>query len=1056
MKIYRPMLFVGLGGTGCRVGAELERRMREDLCGPDGTRMLKQLPGAGYLPYQLPRCLQFVYADLSADELARVRREVVPGREHDAAAQRTMRLMTNLIPADLRNSAAVSQRLSVQLREDVVGWLPPKETDPNVGPLLKGAGQLPTVGRAVLFETMRRSPDTAVQALGEALTDINQSADDLQLVSEGNAVSVDQIDVFVAFSVAGGTGSGIFYDYLHLIGDVLSHKNVQLYPLVLMPSSFDGGPGGGRAAELNAGASLIDLFHLIDDQNAQGAQTRFDSTGGHGITSVLYPAPKGQVHLKASTVQSGFLFGRPIGGLNRDSINRSMVAMMLSIIGAGPSDAEVASAQAQALGGNGAMSFADSFINGAASRNSPAETGIGRRGVSTSAVAELTVPLQELTDVLASRFLANAVTELLVPKLRLERNSDVMLKFLQAAGLDKLVQARPVNLPPEGEAPAKYDAVVKALHDRGRAMARNMDGYSRQLEAPVASMAHEFSPANGAEAALRNGVHLFRLQRVLFGHRDLSEHRERIGAAGVIEEFRFPPPPPQGFTAAAPPPPQGLPKKRLLQPLRWPDPAVQAVKQQQDSWYRWRARQDWNAAWGDNFRTWDRTWAGFRTEFEAIMAPFLDHARGEPGSFDVRAHELYAKRVGVSYLLPPVERGLLGFYQTLLKRLKEDFADELGENAREGEILVRLVDQAAWAAAYRAGRDDPAATFAQIRQLVKEAVAERLRPSNRAEPALIPSMVDLLARAAGKAGPEVKVSDEDLRQFEQKLAVLVPGQYAPEGTAPLEVLFTYPAQDKDDDIERYLRHKVALPPDFVGDPQYRAIRADSMVVVLMRTNMGVTEVPEVRKVMKLWSDAQRDEGPTDNLAWRRRLAPQVGYLLMTEKDRENVLFRLLCAAWNGKLRVTGPVASPDAVEVLLGGRSDSGQLVLDLQPVGALSSWASVLQAYERFVLVDDNPVRRIMAEALMGMLPDRFDTANITPPATEFVQLEKLAEGELRKIREAADDDLLRDDPQLRVFREFWEDTLPRALARRMGTGNRTLKTLPQFVDRAQRLGSS
>jgi hypothetical protein len=27
-------------------------------------------------------------------------------------------------------------------------------------------------------------------------------------------------DVFVAFSVAGGTGAGFFYDYLHLLGDV--------------------------------------------------------------------------------------------------------------------------------------------------------------------------------------------------------------------------------------------------------------------------------------------------------------------------------------------------------------------------------------------------------------------------------------------------------------------------------------------------------------------------------------------------------------------------------------------------------------------------------------------------------------------------------------------------------------------------------------------------------------------------------------------------------------------------------------------------------------------
>jgi tubulin-like protein len=64
MRIYQPMLFVGLGGTGCKVGAELERRLREELCGPDGTRLLADPGFQNYLPYQLPSCLQFVYSDL--------------------------------------------------------------------------------------------------------------------------------------------------------------------------------------------------------------------------------------------------------------------------------------------------------------------------------------------------------------------------------------------------------------------------------------------------------------------------------------------------------------------------------------------------------------------------------------------------------------------------------------------------------------------------------------------------------------------------------------------------------------------------------------------------------------------------------------------------------------------------------------------------------------------------------------------------------------------------------------------------------------------------------
>src|SRR3954453_6450905 len=128
MKIYQPMLFVGLGGTGCKVGAELEKRLREELCGPDGTALLAQSQDSKMLPYQLPSCLQFVYADLSTNELQRVRREVVPGREHDQAALKTMHLITDLVPAGLHNSADVAESLRIHLDDHLIDWLPSKDT----------------------------------------------------------------------------------------------------------------------------------------------------------------------------------------------------------------------------------------------------------------------------------------------------------------------------------------------------------------------------------------------------------------------------------------------------------------------------------------------------------------------------------------------------------------------------------------------------------------------------------------------------------------------------------------------------------------------------------------------------------------------------------------------------------------------------------------------------------------------------------------------------------------------------------------------------------------
>ena len=71
MNLYQPMLFVGLGGTGCLIGGELERRLREEIRGPDGTEFQQRRQNGGHLPFQLPACVQFVYADMNQGDLDR-------------------------------------------------------------------------------------------------------------------------------------------------------------------------------------------------------------------------------------------------------------------------------------------------------------------------------------------------------------------------------------------------------------------------------------------------------------------------------------------------------------------------------------------------------------------------------------------------------------------------------------------------------------------------------------------------------------------------------------------------------------------------------------------------------------------------------------------------------------------------------------------------------------------------------------------------------------------------------------------------------------------------
>ncbi|GLY44408.1 hypothetical protein Amsp01_104310 [Amycolatopsis sp. NBRC 101858] len=1044
MRIYQPMMFVGLGGTGCKVGAELEKRLREELCGPDGTRLLGDVQNPNFLPYQLPSCLQFVYADLSTNELQRVRREVVPGREHDPAAQKTMHLITDLVPARLANSADVAQSLRINTDEETISWLPAKESDPRIGPLVRGAGQLPTVGRGVLFETIRRNPDTALLGVKQAIADINESAGDLFVVSGKRTQRVDTVTVFVVFSVAGGTGSGIYYDYLHLIGDLMQRggKQAEIYPLVLMPSAFDDGQGGGRPAELNAGSALVDLFRLIDDQNAQGSPDELDAHGTHGAVAVRYPQLE-QVQLLPNTIQTAFLFGRPVGGVRRDDLNRSMVSLMTSLVGAGPTE--------QGDEDEGAnrpyQSFADGFINSKVDRHATAETGVGRRGVTTSAVAALTTPLLELTEAVSSHLLANAVNELLVPPGAAESNRSHIRQFVTASGLDRILEASPARIPPQGS-PVGYGPVLAALTERANAMGVNIERGPDTLAGPVATLAQSFMPAKAAEVLLRD-LDLFRLQRAVFGHRDLTDPLDRSGFRSLLENWCSPPPAPPGLHAAAPPLPQNLPRK-LTQRLRIADEPVQAVIRQQDIWYAWQTRRIWNAAWNESRRMWTRPWQAFVEEFSAIHERFVAYARNEPRSFDQRAKDLYKPRVGVAYLLPPEDHGLEGFYESVLDRLKEEYSQHLGPNAHEGDLLNLLLGQDGWAAAYAKGRQEPEDAVAYVRQRIKEAVSEQLRPSDRTRPALVPRMEDLLANAVRRR--DDSLTEADLDRFRQKLAELVPGGFAPDGNAPLKALFTYPAAQENHDIERFLRREVSLPIDMIGEPEFRAVQADAIVVVLNRSSMGVTEVPELRRVVKLWAEAQHRPHPQDSLPWRRRLSQDAGYLLIGEQDRAHVLHRLLCAAWDGKVIVSGDLASPKSITVELGSR-ESVAMKLELSALGALSSWASVLQAYENWILTDDNPTRRSLAARLMSSVPLDAGRAPM-PPAAEFTTLVDLAESELLKVKQAEQNRVLQKDPQLAVVQQFWSRSLPAALRLQVGATTKSLVDLREQIEITHGLG--
>jgi Tubulin like len=1022
MQIYQPMLFVGLGGTGCRIGAELERKLREELCGPDGIALRERLPGVNMLPYELPGCLQFVYADLAEDEFGHIENRVVPDRSHLPAAERTYTMVRELVPPyDTYPEVARSLRLSAPTVTS--DWLPPPQDEPRVGPLAKGAGQLPTVGRAALFETFRSGLAPARASLLDAIGKISTSGG--QLSTLGGRLQ-DSVDVFVAFSVAGGTGAGLFYDYLHLIGDVLNSQKykARIFPLVLMPSAFQDGLGGGRPAELNAARSLLDLFRLIDDQNSQVAGTALDRKGISGSLSVRYPGSN-EIKLRASTVQTAFLFSLT-AGMHRDDLHRSVVSLLLSLIG---TDLPTDNNGAQFMDRN-FQSFADSFINSAVERGVPAASGIGKRGVSTSAVASMTVPVDDLADIVSSRLLADAVNEMAnTAGIAGENNRDLVTRMFQDANIDPLLQRAPL---PVASPPAVDggEAILAMLNTRKRTMESATQALEQKLAQDVPELANQFDPRR-AVAMMVGEAGVFRVARVALGSPALSDQVSQMGFLKLVERRRSEPPAPNGIPLGGPMP--DVRKEKWWKKIRFADPVVRASIQRQDEWFQWRAQRAWHAAWNSQAARWERKLRSAERELNALVEGFQEHARTEDARFTRRAKSLYEPRVGVSYLLPR-QGQLPTFYAAVLRRLTAVYTEEnrLHPTATPAMIVDAVLGPQGWANAFEMFQEygpteGPERAVAAVRDMIKAEVIRLFRYRDDATQPLLASLHDLLLAAAGRTRD--KVDEDDLAQFREKLAGLVPGGFTPGGQGRLKILFSYPspAGKRDAELEKFLRQEVNLPRESSSIPEFRPIDAESVAVVLFRSSMGLTEVPEVRKVLVQWADAVTEGRKNDFLQWRQRTGYRFGYLATTEEDRVRILHHILCATWNDDLRYGGDPTSPDSINLYLGDSDIS--MRLDLTRYAPLSSWNSVISEYERWVLADSEQIRQDFSDRLMDVRPAGLN-GDLRKPADLFRIMVDLADNQATESAKLLVESKASSRRRLEAVHDFWANTFPAAMA--------------------------
>jgi len=431
MSYKHRFMYIGLGGTGLKVGTELEQLLRRQICGADGNELIGKGKFSSYKRNQLPTYFQSVYIDYSQQEMAGLRaflRKLDP-----TAIDRTASFVATL------SSAAAYQHIASKLRAEhndlVKDWLPGPDGEPTHAPMSTGAAQFPTVGRAALFDRLSDvGIDGVFRPMQDAFARLANSQGDLDaytdVVGGGEQSGHSWVVIFVATSLSGGTGSGLFLDVVK-IATVMAQQafpgtEVFVIPLIAAPSAFKDTATGDqmRMLNLNFARGILDLSELVDHSNeSDKTRERWFRQQYPGTEKVEYDITAGGA---AAPLATTFLFSRPAAYQDAKDLWRSMAVYATTLVS--EADSAVKADASGDMTGSASPESVDRFAffqdiinlrskNDAESLRTLHPTGIGRLSTVEAATASLSVPVKRLSLFLA-QYMALKAADSLQEKLR--------------------------------------------------------------------------------------------------------------------------------------------------------------------------------------------------------------------------------------------------------------------------------------------------------------------------------------------------------------------------------------------------------------------------------------------------------------------------------------------------------------------------------------------------------------------------------------------------------------------------------------------------------------
>jgi hypothetical protein len=225
-----PTLFVGLGGSGGRAIGRIAKRLRAH----------------GDFELQWRNLVRFLAIDTNDADLARLRKgtseigkvdETVLISDFDKVAYSKLRRGESFADAD------------TYFTQWVHDWYQFREESGA------GAGQIRIESRLSFFRSIEA---------GDLISKLASLIHDLRSHMHGMRQQSASIQVFVYFSVAGGTGSGGFLPFAYLLRDILADRSARLVGFAILPEAFDSVVGMNRdGVYANGYAALKELEHLM-------------------------------------------------------------------------------------------------------------------------------------------------------------------------------------------------------------------------------------------------------------------------------------------------------------------------------------------------------------------------------------------------------------------------------------------------------------------------------------------------------------------------------------------------------------------------------------------------------------------------------------------------------------------------------------------------------------------------------------------------------------------------------------------------------------------------